>query len=101
MRSDRIYGKHKARQEAAEGEKQIGVPRNVRSICNLISVLMLAYALVAGDVPTAMIAFAVVAGTFPASIRIGAVTFGRELQKAMHAFSLTLFGGALILLIFY
>lgn len=82
-------------------ERQFIVPKNIRGICNAIALFMFVYALIAGDVPVGMMSLAVITGLVPPIAKVGSFSFGHEFQKTMYAFSITLFLGAMFLLLFY
>lgn len=67
----------------------------VRGTCNMMALLIFAYALTESDVPAGMLALALIAGLVPA----GGIRFGGGLEKALYAFSVTLFLGAFLLLL--
>lgn len=78
-----------------------GASRAVRRVCNLIALMVLIYALIARDVPVGFVGIAALLGNCPADGHVFHFTVGREFSKVIHACSITIFIGAIFLMLFY
>lgn len=88
------------RRKQAANQRLFMVSKGVRGTCYMMSLLIFAYALVAGDVPAGMLSLSVIAGLTPPSGKVSGFSFGHEFQKMMFGFSLTLFFGAMVMMFF-
>ena len=66
----------------------------------MLALIMFGYALLEKDVPVGMIALAVIAGLTPEGQKIGSVNISQSFRQMMYGFSLTLFIGALFIMLF-
>lgn len=83
------------------GQSRIVVSRAVRSVCNLLAAVMLGYAVFAGDVPVGLVSIAVLIGNLQSYRNFLPFTVGEELGHALHVCSITMFIGAILMVIFY
>lgn len=73
----------------------------IRRVCNMIAALLLAYALVCGDVPVGLVAIATLVGNFPDYSQTFHVKVAQDVAHILHVCSMTMFAGAIVLVLFY
>lgn len=86
----------------SEDRKEVRRTRSnaIRRVCNMIAALLLAYALVVGDVPVGLAAIATLIGNFPTYSQGINVTVSQDVTHILHVCSLTMFVGAVVLSFF-
>lgn len=89
------------RYKKSDAEIKTVVSNAMRRFCNTIAAAVFIYAIIERDVPVGMISFAVLIGNLPSDGRVLRIGIGRETSRMLHAFSITMFIGAIFLLFFY